>query len=123
MYSIISVYIKMKRLNGLCTNQKQFKCVIEMDNMYDEVTIETVSHWAFQKSVYNQHICNTYLTNNQNIFFPHETMWVPLKVIYLLGLNICGFKCIVMLQRNGSGIGSVFMQRYCSPSPQTLLLL
>lgn len=39
----------MKRLNGLCTNQNQFKCMIEVDNMYDEVTIETVSHWALQK--------------------------------------------------------------------------
>lgn len=38
--------------------------MIEMDNMYDEITIETVSHWALQRSVYNQHICNTYLTNN-----------------------------------------------------------
>lgn len=77
----------MKRLNGLCTNQKPFKCMLGMD-MYDEVTIETVSHRELQKCVYNQHICNTYLTNNQNIFFPHETMWVPLKVIYVLGLNI-----------------------------------
>lgn len=79
----------MKRLNGLCTNQKPFKCMLEMD-MYDEVTIETVSHWELQKSVYNQHICNTsYLTNNQNIPpHPHETMWVLLKVIYFLGLNI-----------------------------------
>lgn len=50
--------------------KKPFKCMIEMD-MYDEVTIETVSHWELQKSVYNQHVCNTYLTNNQNIiFFP-----------------------------------------------------
>lgn len=59
----------MKRLNGVCTNQKLFKCLIEMENMYDEVTIETVSHWALQKSVYNQHICNTYFTNYQNNFF------------------------------------------------------
>lgn len=79
MYSIISVYIKMKRLNGLCTNQKQFKCMIGMDNMYDEVTIETVSHWALQKSVYNQHICNTYLTNNQNILFPMKQYGCHLK--------------------------------------------
>lgn len=57
----------MKRLNGICTNQKQFKYMIEMD--MHEVTIETVSNWALQNSVYNQHLCNTYLTNNQKIFF------------------------------------------------------
>lgn len=74
----------MKRLNGVCTNQKQFKCLIEMENMYDEVTIETVSHCALQKSVYNQHICNTYFTNYQNNFFFHETAWVPFKMIYFL---------------------------------------
>lgn len=46
-----------------------------MENMYDEVTIETVSHWALQKSVYNQHICNTYFTNYQNnFFFPWNSM-------------------------------------------------
>lgn len=96
----------MKRLNGICTNQNQFKYMIEMD-MY-EVTIETVSHWALQKSVYNQHICNTYLTNNQKkIFFPCETMLVPFKV----GLNVCRFKCIIMLLGNGRSEGSVFMQR------------
>lgn len=52
----------MKRINGICTNQNQFKYMIEMA-MY-EVTIETVNHGALQKSVYNQHICNTYLTDN-----------------------------------------------------------
>lgn len=44
--------------------------VSEMENMYDEVTIETVSHRTLQKSVYSQQICNTYFTNDQNIFFP-----------------------------------------------------
>lgn len=43
--------------------------VSEMENMYDEVTIETVSHRTLQKSVYSQQICNTYFTNDQNIFF------------------------------------------------------
>lgn len=57
--------------------------------MYDEVTIETVSHLALQKPVYNQHICNPYLTNKPFLlFFPSETMWVPFKVIYLLRLQI-----------------------------------
>lgn len=77
-----------------------------------EVTIETVSYWALQKSVYNQHICNIYLTNNQkNFFFPCDAMLVPLKGIYLLGSNICRFKCIIMLQRSGRSVGSAFMQR------------
>lgn len=68
----------MKILNGICTNQNQFKYMIEMD-MY-EVTIETVSHWALQKSVYNQHICNTYLTNNNNKKkFPVKQCWCHLK--------------------------------------------
>lgn len=45
-----------------------------------EVTIETVSYWALQKSVYNQHICNIYLTNNQkNFFFPVTLCWCHLK--------------------------------------------
>lgn len=39
-----------------------------MENVYDRVTIETVSHRMLQKSVYNQQICNTYLTNDQNKF-------------------------------------------------------
>lgn len=43
--------------------------VSEMENMYDEVTIETVSHRTLQKSVYNQQICSTYFTNDQNNFF------------------------------------------------------
>lgn len=80
-------------------------------DMY-EVTVETVSNWALQKSVYNQHICNTYHTiKKKKILFPCETMWLPFKVIYLLGLNICSFKCIIMLQGNGKSVGSDFMQR------------
>lgn len=77
-------------------------------DMY-EVTIETVSYWALQKSVCNQHICNIYLTNNQKNFFPCETMLVPFKGIYLLGPNKCRFKCIIILQRSGRSVGSVFM--------------
>lgn len=67
----------MKRLHGICTNQNQFKYMIEMD-MY-QVTIETGNHWALQKSVYNQHICNTYLTNNNNFFFSVKQCWCHLK--------------------------------------------
>lgn len=77
-----------------------------MENMYDEVTIETVSHRTLQKSVYNQQICSTYFTNDQNnFFFFHETVWLPFKMIYFLGLNICRFKCAILLQRNGKRIG------------------
>lgn len=83
-----------------------------MDNLYDEVTIETVSHWGLQKSVYNQHTGNTsLLTTNQNIFFfPHETTWLPFEVVCLLGLNIRRLKCILKLGSNGKSTGRVFMR-------------
>lgn len=53
--------------------------MIEMDNIYDEVTIETVSHWALQKiNVQPTHM--QYLSHKQSKhFFPMKQCGCHLK--------------------------------------------